>query len=200
MGLDEFKLKNDYIHNAKEKLWKNKILDTSSKILVIKEQGIGDEILYGSMYPDFLQKFPNSKIETDSRLISLFARSFGKTDVFIPYTKYSKSKKRLTQFDTIIYAGSLGRLFRNNLSDFPKKNFLAVDENRLINIKRILNKIDSRKKIGISWHSKNKTYGVDKSLDLNLLLPIIQLKKFTYINLQYGDTSVEIKNFYKKIN
>ena len=36
------------------KLWKGEKLDFNKKILIIKEQGIGDEILYGSMYSDFL--------------------------------------------------------------------------------------------------------------------------------------------------
>ena len=33
------------------------------------------------------------------------------------------------------------------------------------------------------------------NLDLNLLLPLIQMKQFSFINLQYGDTLDEIKTF-----
>ena len=32
------------------------------KILVIKEQGVGDEIIYSSMYPDLIHKFKNLNI------------------------------------------------------------------------------------------------------------------------------------------
>ena len=67
------------------------ILNTNKEILVVKEQGVGDEILYGSMYPDLLKSYPNSKIETDPRLISLFERSFKVRDICIPYSKYSKN-------------------------------------------------------------------------------------------------------------
>ena len=35
-----------------------------------------------------------------------------------------KMKDKLEEFDKIFYAGSLGRLFRNKLSDFPKEKFL----------------------------------------------------------------------------
>ena len=41
------------------------------KILVIKEQGIGDEILYGSMYSDLIKKYPNCIIETEERLFRI---------------------------------------------------------------------------------------------------------------------------------
>ena len=45
LGLDEFKLKNNYIHNIKEKLWLGAKLNSNNKILIVKEQGVGDEIL-----------------------------------------------------------------------------------------------------------------------------------------------------------
>ncbi|SVE25720.1 uncharacterized protein METZ01_LOCUS478574, partial [marine metagenome] len=141
LGLDEFKLKNNYIHNIKEKLWLGNKLDTSKKILVVKEQGVGDEILYGSMYPDLLRKYLNLKIETDPRLISLFERSFKTQGAFVPYSQFSKSKKELKQFDVILYAGSLGRLFRNRLSDFPNKNFLNANINKCKIIKEKLRQI-----------------------------------------------------------
>ena len=97
-------------------------MQRNSKLLVLKEQGIGDEILYGSMYPDLIKKFPKVKIETEQRLIPLFKRSLDVENVFVPYEKYSQNEKKLKKFDKILYAGSLGRLFRNKLSDFPKKS------------------------------------------------------------------------------
>ena len=45
-------------------------------LLIIREQGVGDEILYGTMYKDVLESFENTYIESDERLISLFIESF----------------------------------------------------------------------------------------------------------------------------
>ena len=42
-----------------------------------------------------------------------------------------------------------------------------------------------------------KTYGVDKSLDLDSLIDILKLDQFCFINLQYGDTANEIYKFKK---
>ena len=71
LKLDEFKLKNDQINIVKKKLWNGKIIEKNKKILIIKEQGVGDEILYSSMYGEAIKQFKNIKIETDSRLISM---------------------------------------------------------------------------------------------------------------------------------
>jgi len=152
------------------------------------------------MYPDLVKKFSNIKIETDPRLISLFERSLNKKNIFVPYTKYSKSSNEIKKFDIILYAGSLGKLFRNKLSDFPKKNYLFTDKKKYINIAKKINQITQKIKIGISWKSKNETYGADKSLSLNLLETILKLDKFSFINLQYGDTVEEIQTFKKKYN
>ena len=47
-------------------------------MLIIREQGVGDEILYGSIYRDVLESFEKIYIEADERLIELFINSFGK--------------------------------------------------------------------------------------------------------------------------
>ena len=200
LKLKEFNYKNSSADNIKNFLLnKNKILKNSN-LLVVKEQGVGDEILYASMYPDLLKKFPNTIIETDQRLISLFNRSFNlnKKENFVKFKQFSNKKNDLKNFDGALYAGSLGGLFRNKISDFPKKNYLIPDNNIKKNIKNDLLKIDNKTKIGISWNSKRKQYGKGKSVDLEDLVPIFKLKNFTFINLQYGDTEDELKKFYSK--
>ena len=47
-----------------------------SKFLILREQGVGDEILYSSMYGDLLKNVENITIECDPRLLNLFKRSF----------------------------------------------------------------------------------------------------------------------------
>lgn len=200
IGLNEFSSKNSQVNRVKSKLWKGENIDKNKKILIIKEQGVGDEILYGSMYPDLINNFHNIKIETDPRLISLFERSLNKKNIFITFSKYSKSTEGLKQFDTILYAGSLGMLFRNKISDFPKHQYLFADKNKYEFISKKINKFTRKIKIGISWRSKNETYGIDKSIDLNLFKTILELDQFSFINLQYGDTTKELYNFKKKSN
>ena len=84
-----------------------KNIDTESfnpnkKILILREQGIGEEILFSSIYPDILKNFNNISIEADKRLINLFNNSFDK-NVFYPEGYYSDNKINL-YFYYIIYA------------------------------------------------------------------------------------------------
>ena len=192
LHLDEFVSKNSNISNIRNKLWKGEKLNQNKKILVIKEQGIGDEILYGSMYADLIKKYPNCIIETEERLLSIFKRSFKSEKNFIPFSKYSKNKKKLKEFEKIMYAGSLGRIFRNKVSDFPKNNYLKVDSDKLKKIKNKVNNISKLYKIGITWNSKRELIGQDKSISLKLLKPILKIEDFTFINLQYGNTKKKI--------
>ena len=186
LHLSDFVQKNKNITLTKNKVWKGEKLSKNQKILIIKEQGIGDEIVFSSMYPDILKTFPNCKIETEIRLLSLFKRSFNKKENFIPYLEVSNNKKKLNTYDKVIYAGSLGRMFRNSINDFPKKPFLCADINKINEVKSDLNSISAKPKIGITWESKRKIYGEDKSISLNLLKPILRLKNFTRIKDVFG--------------
>ena len=49
-------------------------LKPNEKIFVLREQGIGEEILFSSVYKDLLGKFHNVKIEADKRLIKYIQR------------------------------------------------------------------------------------------------------------------------------
>ena len=200
LHLDEFVSKNSNISNIRNKLWKGEKLDQNKKILVIKEQGIGDEILYGSMYSDLIKKYPNCIIETEERLLSIFKRSFKSEKNFIPFSTYSKNKKKLKDFEKIMYAGTLGRIFRNKVSDFPKNNYLKVDSDKLKKIKNKVDNISKLYKIGITWNSKRELIGQDKSISLKLLKPILKIEDFTFINLQYGDTKKDLDEYNKKNN
>ena len=69
-------LEKEDIDPVKNKLFNGSTLDNNSKILVLREQGVGDEILYGSMYGNLLKKNKNVTFECDERLIPLFQYSF----------------------------------------------------------------------------------------------------------------------------
>ena len=198
LNLNDFLFENSTLKNVKNKLWSDEKLTNKNKILIIKEQGIGDEILFSSMYPDLLVKFPNCVIETEKRLLNLFKFSFKHNDNFVEYRSISGNKDELKKFDHTIYAGSLGKLFRNSISDFPKNKFLL--SSKILNVQNtnLINLSSDKIKIGISWTSKSLV-GKDKSLTLNQLKPIFLINtKFIFINMQYHDSSKEIIQFEKE--
>ena len=123
------RINENFLYNdIKDKIWKDQKL-INKNILLVREQGVGDEILYSSMYEELTKINCKLIIETDPRLIKIFKRSINFKN-FIPENKVSQNKSKLKKIDLIMFAGSLGRIFRNKINDFPKKNkYLQPDLN-----------------------------------------------------------------------
>ena len=183
------KSKNKSIIGKTVKAEKATILN--KKILIVREQGIGEEILFSSMYKELINLNNNIKIETDKRLINIFERSF-ENNKFVPDGFYSQNKEELKNFDSIIFAGSLSGYFRKNKKDFANKSYLVDDHNKTMRIKDDPIFKTKDLKIGLSWKSVVSVYGKLKSLNLVDFKPLIK-KNRQFINLQYGEVKEEIK-------
>ena len=194
---DNFIYGNKSYNLVKNKLLNKKKIDKSKKLLIIREQGVGDEILYSNMYKDLLEKFENTLIESDERLIDLFVGSFGKkyNNNFKKFGFFSKNQDRIKDIDQVLYAGSLGYYFRNDKSDFPKKNYLKIDDSLVNKLKRDLVGYEKKFKVGISWISLNNIYAEQKSLSLEKLLALIRMPDIDFFNLQYGNVLKEIERY-----
>ncbi len=200
LGLDQFIKRNESYEVIKKKLLKNKKINPNKKLLVIREQGVGDEILYGTIYEDLLNKFNDIVIESDERLLPIFERSFEKKHYkkFFKLGHFSKNFQKLKDFDQVLYAGSLGYYFRNHYKDFPKKSYLKVKDIEIKKGKKTLSEYKKKYKIGISWKSFNNIYSNQKSINLEDFNFLIESKYFDVINLQYGKVEEELRNFNQK--
>jgi len=167
-------------------------------ILVMREQGLGDEIMHASCYPDLLRQSGQCHIECEPRLERLFARSFpGAT--FHPL-KDMETRDRTdpgVPVDVYSYAGSLPRHFRNGLQDFPvHKGYLKADPVRVAHWRQRLDAMGGGLKVGISWRGGVAvTRRSRRSLDLPQMLPVLSVPGVSWINLQYGDRASEIAEF-----
>ena len=183
-------------HLVKDSLFNNLKIDYNKKLLVLREQGIGEEILFSSVYPDIIKNFKNVKFEVDKRLIGIFKRSF-KKDIFFEEGHFSNSNK-VKDFELVAYAGSLVRFFRKQESDFNYNNFLYVDGYQSNKFKADLLEYNSKVKIGISWKSNISNYGRLKSLSIDDFETFFN-KDRIIINLQYGNITDEL-NYLKSKN
>jgi tetratricopeptide (TPR) repeat protein/ADP-heptose:LPS heptosyltransferase len=191
---NEFQKKNKYHYNIIKNLNTGREFETNKNILIVREQGVGDEILFSSMYNDLIKNnFSNVKIECDKRLLEIFNRSFNK-NIFYPFGHYSSSNKTLQEFDNILYAGSLTKYFRNEESDFDIEPYIKTSDKLDKKFNLILKKFNDKKKIGISWKSVFNIFGSLKSLELNNFSKSYNQDKI-FINLQYGSNIEEINNF-----
>ena len=152
-------------------------------MLILREQGIGEEILFSSVYQEIIYNFKKVKIESDKRLLSVFSRSFG-NDIFVEDGYYSKDSK-ISEFDKVIYAGSMVQFFRKRKTDFNNSNYLLAKKDIVDKYKKKLSKHKEELKVGISWKSIVNIYGTLKSLSIKDFEPLFTSDRLI-INLQYG--------------
>ncbi len=182
--IEKNKDKLNYFDLVKNNLFDGLIINQNDKLLILREQGIGEEVLFSSVYPEIINRFENIKIEADKRLVSIFNRSFEKK-IFVEDGYYSNST-RVSDFDKITYAGSLIKFFRKNKFDFDYGHYLVARKDIVYKFKEKLKNYQDKLKIGISWKSVVNIYGSLKSLSIKEFEPLFKNNRLI-INLQYGD-------------
>ena len=164
-------------------------------VLVVPEQGLGDQIFFAGMLADLQAVVPGSTVCLEPRLIPLFQRSFDRLKFSSPYDIDSEQRKKDGTFGAQIHIGSLGRFFRSDSSGLNKviTPYLKPDAYKTGQLRERL-KQSSRMVCGVSWRSKNAKLGADKSITLRDLSPLFSIDGIDFVDLQYGDTSDEREN------
>ena len=83
LNLSDFVEKNSSIMKIRNKLTSKNKLGIDSKILVLREQGVGDEIMFGSCFEDLLSRCDELIVSTSERILPLFERSFTDRATFV---------------------------------------------------------------------------------------------------------------------
>lgn len=160
-------------------------------LLVLPEQGLGDQIFYGAMLNDLQAARVESFACLDARLLPLFRRSFPGIDFALP-TEIAGLDPALQLFGAQIQIASLGKFFRRDATALARvpSPYLRADEDAAA---RLHSRLTQGGKVvcGLSWASKNAETGATKSLPLAGLLPVLNVPGVEFIDLQYGDTVQE---------
>ena len=179
----------------------------AKSILVWTEQGIGDEIMFSSILPDLLSRNANVIVESDTRMVSLFQRSFPKIR-FIPRQNPPNSQLLNTTMDYQTPIGSLGKWFRTDNNSFilNRNTYLYACPKKTSEIRKKYQELAKEKiLIGISWKStgidQRQTYSKKKkSTLLEHWQPVLAQRNCYFINLQYGNVKQELNEFQKHNN
>jgi len=165
-------------------------------VLVLPEQGLGDEIMFGSCLPELAAEARHAIVECDPKLEAIFRRSFPACTVV--------SRQRTAENDWItrvdprpelqVAAGSLARRYRNRAEDFPQRPFLQADPAAVAAWKAKLDALGPGRKIGLSWRGGVGITGKKRrSFSLEQLAPLLRLPATQYVNLQYTDVREELR-------
>lgn len=159
------------------------------KPVIYGEQGLGDEILFASMFPDVQKLCPDAVLDCHPRLEKTFRRSFGprcygtrKTDKIGDW--FAKEMP-----DCALAIGSLGKFFRTRTEDFPGAPYIKPDPELLL---QFLGQRRGKPRIGISWAGGSKKTGKSvRSIPLGEFVPLFKAVDAEWFSLQYTKPSGE---------
>lgn len=160
---------------------------TPERVLVWGEQGLGDQILFASMFSETAERTPSTRFAVAPRLVQLFQRSFPGLEICTPEQAAADQA-----FDRYVCMGDLCGIFRPGADDFlnHRTAYLKADPVRRHELRRDIAQPGTAV-CGLSWISKNKDVGREKSMNLAELSAAFEALALSYIDLQYGDTDAE---------
>ena len=175
-------------------------------LLLVGEQGLGDEILFGNVIPDLLEALgPDGRLTlaVERRLVPLFQRSFPKVRVGAHATYVVDGRTlRVLPFleddmaDIDLWAplASPLRQYRATAASFPDRvGYMQADPKRVAHWRRRLDQAPKGKKVGLLWKSAISNSGRHRYFSpFQQWAPVLKTPGVTFVNLQYGDCAEEI--------
>ncbi len=187
---------------TKYRYWRGETL-ISKTIVILPEQGLGDELLYASAYYQLINQCQHCYILCDPRLTMLMQRSFP-TATCIGIDRQDDSwQQQINQVDYIVLGLSLLYYFSENVQSHQSSQqwprFKTKDTEHW---QTYLNQLPAGKKIGIAWRSMRAYTTVNGRSEfyytLDELSEVLKLKQLYFINLQYDKAEQELDQVYKQ--
>jgi len=154
-------------------------------LVVFGEQGIGDEINFGSCIADLIRDSASVVIECDKRLETVFRRTF--PDQEVRGTRYDSEITWVNgrNFDAHVSFGQLPQFYRRTNSDFPSGAYLIPDPELRLMFKARFDSLPKKPRIGITWNGGIAPTGkAVRSIALETLLPILEFDAH-WVSLEY---------------
>jgi len=162
------------------------------RILIWGEQGIGDQLLWASMFREIIESADHCVIECTAKLVPLLSRSFPGAEVVAATDPPQPAAAG--QFDYQCPMGSLARFLRPTLASFPRENrYLVADPARVAYWKERLASLGPGPKVGFAWRSGLGTGS--RSMNYTTLEewgPIFAVPGVHFVNLQYDECTSEL--------
>lgn len=165
-------------------------------VLIWAEQGLGDEIMFSTLFHELEGLVETFFIECDPRLYKIFCASFPGLN-FIP----KKMIRNTSAINSQIPVASLGAIFRKSLNQFPpspRHLSLPTPSSFPNESKEFLANLRSQGKrlIGVSWESfaLTKNFRGRKSISADAFSQITEDNSFIFVNLQFANPHKHEKN------
>jgi Tfp pilus assembly protein PilF len=175
------------------------------RLLLVGEQGLGDEVLFANLLPDVLEALgPEGRLTlaVEPRLVPLFARSFPEAEVG-PHATYRADGHTLrgvpfiedwSAVDLWAPLASPLRAFRRSLDAYPTRTgYLAPDPARVAHWRAALAALGPQPKVGLLWKSLKVDGARQRCFSpFEQWAPVLSIPGLCFVNLQYGDCAAEL--------
>jgi tetratricopeptide (TPR) repeat protein len=166
------------------------------RVLIYAEQGIGDEIMFASCIPDVFARGGQCVIECNTRLASLFARSF--PTAYVHGGEKGDDPRWLSgipRCDYQVSIGSLPRHFRNDRTSFEgRSSYLVADPVRTRHWREAIGGGDEFK-VGFAWRGGTlRSRQAQRSIALDEWASLFDTPNCSFVALQHGDHRAELRS------
>jgi hypothetical protein len=167
-------------------------LAKARRVAVWKEHGVGDQILFSTLLPEFVERGIEAVVETDERLVEIYQRSLPELCFVTPEGMEAAAR----DCDCQVPLASLGGFFRRNLGSFARqpRSLLRPDLERVHAVRAEL----PGRALGISWRTfqsvRRRYLQQRKSIPLERF-GVFDHPAVTLVDLQYGDVAAEREAF-----
>lgn len=173
-------------------LW-NGVAGKDLQVLVWREQGIGDEIMFASCLPELIDRVGSVIYTCHPKLRRLFQRSFPTVEFWDDLSVADPAALTVTHQTPV---GSLPRFLRPSLDRFPAHTgYLKADPARVAFWRQRLAALGAGPWVGISWRSRLMGSGrAEHYTRLEEWGPILGAAagRINFVNLQYDDCAGEL--------
>jgi tetratricopeptide (TPR) repeat protein len=164
-------------------------------LLVVAEQGIGDEVMFSSCFPDLIAGGVRMVVDCDPRLEGIFKRSF--PGVVVHGGRKEDSREWISEYPEIgaeCMMGSLPKHLRQSPESFAVRGSYLVPDLELKEAWRSkLTELGEGMKVGISWVAgRNSEAQRKRSISLSQWMDILGTEHCDFVSLQYGGRTEEI--------
>ncbi len=170
--------------------WDGKV-PAPGRVLIWREQGIGDQILYASLLPELAARELDIVFSTEKRLVPLLGRSLPGIEVVAHDDKMDVASMGLVCQRPL---GDIAELCRPDAESFSRHPacYLKADPQRVSELRAKYASLPGRYRIGVSWNSRNPNTGRHKSVSVEDMQPLLQLRDAAFVSLQYGEAAADV--------
>jgi hypothetical protein len=168
------------------------------RLLLWGETGIGDQIMQARCLAPILERGPRVTVECDPRLFPLLARSYPGIE-WLPQFVEPHPALAGRAFD---FQSSLLSAWRWTLPDamrVPSRAYLEAAPGPVEAYRKAWRQRGWKINVGLSWRSRAKKIGAEKSIDPGLLRPLLADPRLTLHSLQYGAGFEDVEELGRKL-